>query len=97
MLEDYAHTQLRVKLAKKGVSQIAINDLFANFSLKEIETAPARINAIYNLLNENGNSETFRMIRVLIEFMIANKDTENFCIWVTKDNCGIHNFVIGEN
>jgi hypothetical protein len=92
-MESYKHTQLRVKLARKGVSQIAINDLFRNFSLQEIESAPARINAIYNLLNENGNADTFQLIRTLIEFMLANRDCQDYTIRVING----HKFIIGVN
>jgi hypothetical protein len=92
-MESYQHTQLRVKLARKGVSQIAINDLFRNFSLQEIENAPSRINAIYNLLNENGNADTFQLIRTLIEFMLANRDCQDFSIRVING----HKFIIGVN
>jgi hypothetical protein len=97
MIEDYAHSALRVRLFKKGLNHTVIDDLFRNFSVNEIETAPQRLNAVFNLLNESGNQETFRMVKRLIEFLIANKDTENFCVWVTKDSSGFHNITIGEN
>jgi hypothetical protein len=96
-MESYQHTQMRVRLAKRGVSQILINDLFRNFSINEIETAPARLNAVFNLLNENGNIYTFQLCREVVQFLLANKNAQDFTIRCIKTNSGYYRFIIGEN
>ncbi len=69
---SYQHTQIRVRLAKKGIPHVTIDELFRNFTLKEIELAPARLNWLYKTINEGGTQQTYLLVRMLIEFLMAH-------------------------
>lgn len=77
-MEDYEHTKKRVQLAKKGVSQQEITELFETFTLEEIENKPKMAMKMFELFNDalGGNPTTLAVVQRLIETMIANENND---------------------
>jgi hypothetical protein len=59
-----------------------ITELFKNFSLSDIESSPAILQKIFNLLNNEGTLKTLPLVKELIAFLVAH------------DNDGKNHFVV---
>ena len=96
MYSDYPHVVKRIALKKKGMNDSQIDKIFREFSLTEIENSKKTLEAVYDLLNKDGNWSTLHLVEEVIQFLLANQDTDDFYIRCLKSESGYWSYVIAE-
>lgn len=76
-MEDYPHTCLRVKLAKKGLSQIFISELFADYTLEELQSSLPFAKALVEELVKafEGDATVLAPIEDIVKVMMEPSNT----------------------